>query len=237
MVGRGAFALLHSRQRPVSGNRTSGVSAEEAEQRRPSTPPPLRHPRLGGSGQGGQLGGNWVRMSSEGNEFCVEERSALERPRLPPVPIAPELLGARSAKVGQMDETHDAPVGRRDEPIHLRPYDTRWPVLFEQEAAALRALIAPWITGGIHHVGSTANPGLAAKPSPRTMRRSSASLRAGIPTTGRRTRVARRSWFDDSPPTPTPGATAARRSASGPPGPRQGSGFAYHFGLARRRST
>jgi hypothetical protein len=141
-------------------------------------------PRLGGSGQGGQLGGNWVRMSSEGNEFCVEERSALERPRLPPVPIAPELLGARSAKVGQIDETHDASVGRRDEPIHLRPYDTRWPVLFKQEAAALRALIAPWITGGIHHVGSTAIPGLAAKPSLRTMRRSSASLREASPRPG-----------------------------------------------------
>ena len=32
---------------------------------------------------------------------------------------------------------------------------------FEREAAALADVIGPWITGGIHHVGSTAVPGLA----------------------------------------------------------------------------
>lgn len=62
-----------------------------------------------------------------------------------------------------MDHRHDSWAGRRDEPIYLRPYDSRWPVLFRQEAAALEDLIGRWITGGIHHVGSTAIPGLAAK--------------------------------------------------------------------------
>jgi GrpB-like predicted nucleotidyltransferase (UPF0157 family) len=52
----------------------------------------------------------------------------------------------------------------RDEPVRLEPYDDRWPRLFDAEAEALARLIGPWITGGIHHVGSTAVPGLAAKP-------------------------------------------------------------------------
>jgi Uncharacterized conserved protein len=51
-----------------------------------------------------------------------------------------------------------------DEPIRIVPYDPAWPDRFEQERAALAAAIGPWITGGIHHVGSTAVPGLEAKP-------------------------------------------------------------------------
>jgi GrpB-like predicted nucleotidyltransferase (UPF0157 family) len=43
-------------------------------------------------------------------------------------------------------------------------YDARWPALFEQERDRLVALLAPWLQGGIHHVGSTSVPGLAAKP-------------------------------------------------------------------------
>jgi GrpB-like predicted nucleotidyltransferase (UPF0157 family) len=44
------------------------------------------------------------------------------------------------------------------------PYDERWPRLFETEQIALAELLSPWLDGGIHHVGSTAVPGLAAKP-------------------------------------------------------------------------
>jgi GrpB-like predicted nucleotidyltransferase (UPF0157 family) len=39
-----------------------------------------------------------------------------------------------------------------------------WPRLFEAEREALERVLAPWLEGGIHHVGSTAVPGLAAKP-------------------------------------------------------------------------
>ncbi len=49
-------------------------------------------------------------------------------------------------------------------PIEIVPADRAWPRLFEEERALLQGAIAPWLTGGIHHVGSTAVPGLTAKP-------------------------------------------------------------------------
>lgn len=51
-----------------------------------------------------------------------------------------------------------------DEPIRVVDPDPVWPHLFRLEASALESVIGPWVTGGIHHVGSTAVPGLAAKP-------------------------------------------------------------------------
>lgn len=44
------------------------------------------------------------------------------------------------------------------------PYDPDWPRQFGAERALLAQVLAPWLTGDIHHVGSTAVPGLAAKP-------------------------------------------------------------------------
>lgn len=49
-------------------------------------------------------------------------------------------------------------------PIEIVPYDPVWPATFEEEAAILRERLAPWLAGPIEHVGSTAVPGLAAKP-------------------------------------------------------------------------
>jgi GrpB-like predicted nucleotidyltransferase (UPF0157 family) len=43
-------------------------------------------------------------------------------------------------------------------------YDPEWPRRFEAERAVLEQALAVWLVGGIHHVGSTAVPGLAAKP-------------------------------------------------------------------------
>jgi GrpB-like predicted nucleotidyltransferase (UPF0157 family) len=53
---------------------------------------------------------------------------------------------------------------RSDEPIGIAPYDPGWVASFEGERADLEEAIGTWVTGGIHHVGSTAVPGLAAKP-------------------------------------------------------------------------
>jgi GrpB-like predicted nucleotidyltransferase (UPF0157 family) len=44
------------------------------------------------------------------------------------------------------------------------PYDATWPDLFDLEQARLEDALAPWLDGGIHHIGSTAVPGLSAKP-------------------------------------------------------------------------
>jgi GrpB-like predicted nucleotidyltransferase (UPF0157 family) len=51
-----------------------------------------------------------------------------------------------------------------NEPVRIVPYDARWPARFDTEKALIEQAIGRWITGGIHHVGSTAVPGLAAKP-------------------------------------------------------------------------
>lgn len=50
------------------------------------------------------------------------------------------------------------------EPIQLAAPDPGWPIQFEQEQAALDEAIGKWVCGEIHHVGSTAVPGLEAKP-------------------------------------------------------------------------
>ena len=51
-----------------------------------------------------------------------------------------------------------------DEPVRIVPHDPEWAQRFEAERALLAAAIEPWLSGGIHHVGSTAVRGLAAKP-------------------------------------------------------------------------
>jgi GrpB-like predicted nucleotidyltransferase (UPF0157 family) len=55
-------------------------------------------------------------------------------------------------------------MAERDAPIHLVPYDSAWPALFERERVLLQRVLAPWSAGPIEHVGSTAIPGLVAKP-------------------------------------------------------------------------
>jgi GrpB-like predicted nucleotidyltransferase (UPF0157 family) len=51
-----------------------------------------------------------------------------------------------------------------DEPVGVVPSDPSWPRRFEEERDALARAIGAWAPGGIHHVGSTAVPGLEAKP-------------------------------------------------------------------------
>ena len=48
--------------------------------------------------------------------------------------------------------------------MRIECYDPAWPARFEEERAALAGAIGDWAVGGIHHVGSTAVPGLDAKP-------------------------------------------------------------------------
>lgn len=48
--------------------------------------------------------------------------------------------------------------------IEVVPYDPGWPRRFEAEREQLEEVLAPWLAGGIHHIGSTAVPAIAAKP-------------------------------------------------------------------------
>ncbi|PAP74567.1 GrpB family protein [Rubrivirga marina] len=47
--------------------------------------------------------------------------------------------------------------------VQVLPYDPQWPVRFGATAAELRSALGPAAVA-VHHVGSTAVPGLAAKP-------------------------------------------------------------------------
>lgn len=51
-----------------------------------------------------------------------------------------------------------------DERITIVAYDPDWAIRFDAERAVLERVLAPWLESGIHHVGSTAVPGLASKP-------------------------------------------------------------------------
>jgi GrpB-like predicted nucleotidyltransferase (UPF0157 family) len=50
------------------------------------------------------------------------------------------------------------------ERIEIVAYDPAWPAAFASEAARLRAVLPPDLIGRIEHFGSTAVPGLSAKP-------------------------------------------------------------------------
>lgn len=52
----------------------------------------------------------------------------------------------------------------KDEGVHLVPYNLTWPLQFEEEKKLIKKTIGQWITGEINHVGSTAIPGISAKP-------------------------------------------------------------------------
>jgi GrpB-like predicted nucleotidyltransferase (UPF0157 family) len=51
-----------------------------------------------------------------------------------------------------------------NDPVAVSPYDYHWPLLFEAERTVLQGAIGEWATAGIHHVGSTAIPGVDAQP-------------------------------------------------------------------------
>lgn len=53
--------------------------------------------------------------------------------------------------------------GRERREIVVVDYDPAWPQRFEHERARIEAVLGG-VAGGIHHIGSTSVPGLAAKP-------------------------------------------------------------------------
>jgi GrpB-like predicted nucleotidyltransferase (UPF0157 family) len=51
-----------------------------------------------------------------------------------------------------------------EEPVEIVAYDRSWPMRFEAERELLHRMLATWLVGPIVHIGSTAVPGLGAKP-------------------------------------------------------------------------
>ena len=95
------------------------------------------------------------------------------------VAYAKRLTTRRLLPNNRTQPTADAPVVRQpqradstlrvmpdteDAPIHIAAYDPRWPALFEAERQLLAGVLGRWLVGPIEHVGSTAVPGLSAKP-------------------------------------------------------------------------
>ena len=64
-----------------------------------------------------------------------------------------------------MKETLEQRVNRAvREKVEIVPYNPRWPALFLREKSHLLSCLPPKLVGRIEHVGSTAVPGMAAKP-------------------------------------------------------------------------
>lgn len=65
-----------------------------------------------------------------------------------------------------MERVMSEPLGLASKTVRVVPYDDRWPALFRDEATRLAAAISAAALPAliIEHVGSTAVPGLAAKP-------------------------------------------------------------------------
>lgn len=62
-----------------------------------------------------------------------------------------------------MENKPEANIGKKTKNIIITPYNSDWPQIFEREAAKIKeALGANYMA--IHHIGSTAVPGLSAKP-------------------------------------------------------------------------
>jgi GrpB-like predicted nucleotidyltransferase (UPF0157 family) len=75
------------------------------------------------------------------------------------------MLKQAKSQVVELTETLEDRVRRAvQEDIAIEPYDPEWPRLFLEEKEHLRTCLPHELIGRIEHFGSTAVPGLAAKP-------------------------------------------------------------------------
>jgi len=51
-----------------------------------------------------------------------------------------------------------------DQRVEVVDYDPGWPELFAAQRPSVAELLGPWLAGPVEHIGSTAVPGLRAKP-------------------------------------------------------------------------
>lgn len=67
-------------------------------------------------------------------------------------------------KLGRTKPPTSQATAVKDAPVSLEPYSQEWPALFAGEAQRLQTLLSRWLAGAVEHIGSTAVPGLSAKP-------------------------------------------------------------------------
>ncbi|MFZ2488226.1 MAG: GrpB family protein [Anaerolineae bacterium] len=101
----------------------------------------------------------------------LTQPTALESTEVSEVHLVPIAEALQMARDGRMTDGDSALALLRCEPhlvspprqIEIVPYDPHWPQLFAAEAARLREVFGAELLA-LHHIGSTAVPGLAAKP-------------------------------------------------------------------------
>ena len=63
-----------------------------------------------------------------------------------------------------MSPTNHQGPANSEASVEVLPYDASWPAMFASERELLKRILSPWLAGDIEHVGSTAIPGMPAKP-------------------------------------------------------------------------
>ena len=107
--------------------------------------------------------------------------------------------------------------------MHVAAYDPDWPRQFAAERSALEKLLAPWLSGPVEHIGSTAVPGLDATPILDMLAPVSdlAAADAAIPVLARRSYVHAQhrpgALYFFRPATPAASGSASSRPPSSPP--------------------
>jgi GrpB-like predicted nucleotidyltransferase (UPF0157 family) len=81
-----------------------------------------------------------------------------------PTPTPTARMPRRSPRCSELAREPDPAARALAEPVEVVDYDPAWPARFAEESERLRALLPPRLIGRIEHIGSTAVPGLAAKP-------------------------------------------------------------------------
>jgi GrpB-like predicted nucleotidyltransferase (UPF0157 family) len=75
-----------------------------------------------------------------------------------------EWRGSNAQQFEIVTNSYFCPNKKRDDDVHLVEYDPSWPERYEEMAERLREVLGPDIALRVEHYGSTAVPGMTAKP-------------------------------------------------------------------------
>jgi len=73
------------------------------------------------------------------------------------------MQGTSTKRLVMPSSKHQGPDGQ-EASVEVVPYDDTWPAKFASERKLIATILSPWLAGEIEHVGSTAVPGMPAKP-------------------------------------------------------------------------